>query len=1366
MSKPILIIACVALLCSWAQAFTIDWIIIGDPCNVADNTGQGLVNYMYRIGIYEVTNTQYADFLNAVDPNGINDLGVYNVSMGTSSHGGINFYPANAPGYKYITKIDMDEKSVNYISFYDALRFVNWLNNGQGSADTEAGSYTLSDGASVVRNPGAKFVLPTLDEWYKAAYYNGTTYYDYPCGSDDVPTGTLPGSEPNTINSDSAVGTITTVGAYMGSPSPCGTFDQGGNVWEWCETLSASDPSKRVKRGGSYVDSAGSSGAGVYEHDDPASESADLGFRVADATELTTDILYWSENFNPWDGVYRGSADGTGSVTLVYDANDYPIVPPSSEIGGLAIDNLYVYWADDKSRQILRGPKNGSGPVRVLFDSSDMLNRPVSVAVDDSYVYWADWGANHIQRGSKNGLGSATILFEPNDYISDPPEFKFLWDVVVDDSLVYWTDALADQILCGPKNGSGSAVVLFDISNYPGSPSAAAPFGLTVDDEFLYWADSATEQILRGAKSGTGPVQELFGINDYPDSSLGVAPRDVAVDEWFVYWVDQTTSQVLRGAKTGFGSVDELFNPSDNPTPTTHTSPLFIAIDTFQNIPVYTTFDTDLEGWRVTGDNSAVWEATTGNPNGCLSVNDWATGAMNYAIAPSKYHGDWSHMTASDSLSIDIFHSSSDPDDVNPNFIFRIAGPGGAAYALSGAPYFPVNGVWTHYSVSLDQNDWTIESGTWNDILSAVNSLRIWAEFTSGNETVRLDNICLSSQPHYFFIPCTYDDFNSGGTGDWSFMNTGGVSNPGSYGNKGGYLKITDASGYSIAYAPSKFLGDWSPLDSNGYVTIDLRIISRSGSDLGISEFIRISGPGGSAYINIDPADFPQSSRIWKTFQYPLNATVWTVDSGTWPSLLANVAECVINLEFYSSTEIIGLDNFSRRSNSCPPIDDTVLAQNPHVTKIGWQSLVGLSSPAYNYKDGNLYGVIRATTGSGGGIYPITGTNPGIRIQAYENPAHLIFDPNGNAFISEDYSGIIYRLKWKGASSVWVEGFHSGDDDPFGMTFAPRGYNGPNVSEGDILVTDRGSGGADQIWSFSPDTPEGEQLVMPDPGNVDQFDLAADPNGAVYVCDEFNTGNLFTLDPDGVLTALPLNTPVNNIRSIVYDSVTDDIYIAGNGAKAVYRVNPSTGDVTLVADGFANLWHCCLEIDPAGRRLWVVDYGYNRVYEFSLVGGAPVDISVTLQGAARPDPAGWQIPLHISFFAPGDDALQDMPLFRCYQSTNKSGSFAITQVLGVATGAYDIAVVSDHTLTNVKRNVIIPALGASVDMNTLAEGNANDDQQIDLFDFSIFASAFNSSQPDPNYDPRADFDRNGTVNILDLFLLAYNWLRISPINFI
>ena len=47
---------------------------------------------------------------------------------------------------------------------------------------------------AVTRNVSATWFIPTQDEWYKAAYYDGNTdmYYDYPTGTDTPPDNTLP----------------------------------------------------------------------------------------------------------------------------------------------------------------------------------------------------------------------------------------------------------------------------------------------------------------------------------------------------------------------------------------------------------------------------------------------------------------------------------------------------------------------------------------------------------------------------------------------------------------------------------------------------------------------------------------------------------------------------------------------------------------------------------------------------------------------------------------------------------------------------------------------------------------------------------------------------------------------------------------------------------------------------------------------------------------------------------------------------------------------------------------------------------------------------------------------------------------------
>jgi len=143
----------------------------------------------------------------------------------------------------------MGNKPVNYVTWISAVRYANWLTNGRGNGDTESGAYTieygevkLPDHAALAAGKTAKWVLPSESEWYKAAYYDpnktgGAGYWLYPAGSDDAPQANYNTNAPSDA------------GAYTGSASPYGTFDQGGNVWEWLETRSGE---KVGLRGGSF----------------------------------------------------------------------------------------------------------------------------------------------------------------------------------------------------------------------------------------------------------------------------------------------------------------------------------------------------------------------------------------------------------------------------------------------------------------------------------------------------------------------------------------------------------------------------------------------------------------------------------------------------------------------------------------------------------------------------------------------------------------------------------------------------------------------------------------------------------------------------------------------------------------------------------------------------------------------------------------------------------------------------------------------------------------------------------------------------------------------------------------------------------
>lgn len=297
MRNALLVMASTALLAAPAPAVAIEWVPIGDPGNPGDAPVPtkcfvpdcGSVAYDYRIARYETTNAQYAEFLNAVDVAGSNPLALYNASMGSDpTFGGISLVSGNAPGSKYVVESGFEDKPVTYVSFFDALRFANWMHNGRGSGDTETGAYTLlggddvpSNGTTVMRNLDARVFLTSENEWYKAAYYSPAgVYFDYPTGT-DTPTGCVaPDSDTgNSANCDGAGSVLTDVGAYALSRSPYGTYDQGGNVSEWNESIVVG--THRGFRGGGHGSSVTDLRVQNPYDGLPTVEFDFLGFRVA-----------------------------------------------------------------------------------------------------------------------------------------------------------------------------------------------------------------------------------------------------------------------------------------------------------------------------------------------------------------------------------------------------------------------------------------------------------------------------------------------------------------------------------------------------------------------------------------------------------------------------------------------------------------------------------------------------------------------------------------------------------------------------------------------------------------------------------------------------------------------------------------------------------------------------------------------------------------------------------------------------------------------------------------------------------------------------------------------------------------------------
>jgi formylglycine-generating enzyme required for sulfatase activity len=281
MKTPLSTCAIVAALITSASAtVTMDWVTIGDINNAADPlTGYGSVDHAYRIGKYEVTNAQYGEFLNAKGQSNSNSI--YNASMPTY---GIT-QSGTSGSFSYTVTTALAQRPVVYVSWFDAARFANWMMNGQGGGDMETGAYTLNGATSgiITANIGAQVYLPSENEWYKAAYYNAanTSYSLYPNGKNTI----------TTADANYGSGGPTAVGSYADNPSYYGTYDQGGNAFEWIDKVVSTD--SRMTRGSAWdwygAPSLMSSQGSTFAQADL--DFSGIGFRLAAVPEPTSMVL-------------------------------------------------------------------------------------------------------------------------------------------------------------------------------------------------------------------------------------------------------------------------------------------------------------------------------------------------------------------------------------------------------------------------------------------------------------------------------------------------------------------------------------------------------------------------------------------------------------------------------------------------------------------------------------------------------------------------------------------------------------------------------------------------------------------------------------------------------------------------------------------------------------------------------------------------------------------------------------------------------------------------------------------------------------------------------------------------------------------
>lgn len=273
----------------------------------------GRVDYEFRIATTEVTVAQWFDFVQAYSP--------FYADRSDPSFTGLDIYPTsldpNRPaGFRIITG---HENKPTTMSWLFAARYANWLHNDKATSPNafETGAYDLrglpdSPAFYPERLPGARFWIPSLDEWTKAVYFDPNRYgqgeagyWWYPLGSNEIGVPGPPGVG-QTGAGYFGVGSITLdVGSYPNSRTPWGLLDASGGVQEWTDSGPGSDPERWFER---YV------------------RGSEAGMSVPAETEFLS--LYWLHagrfSFSNGPGLRMASVVPTPSVFTVF-------------VGGIAI---------------------------------------------------------------------------------------------------------------------------------------------------------------------------------------------------------------------------------------------------------------------------------------------------------------------------------------------------------------------------------------------------------------------------------------------------------------------------------------------------------------------------------------------------------------------------------------------------------------------------------------------------------------------------------------------------------------------------------------------------------------------------------------------------------------------------------------------------------------------------------------------------------------------------------------------------------------------------------------------------------------------------------------------------------------------
>lgn len=279
----------------------------------------------------------------------------------------------------------------------------------------------------------------------------------------------------------------------------------------------------------------------------------------------------------------------------------------------------------------------------------------------------------------------------------------------------------------------------------------------------------------------------------------------------------------------------------------------------------------------------------------------------------------------------------------------------------------------------------------------------------------------------------------------------------------------------------------------------------------------------------------------------------------------------------------------------------------PVINEPGWslESNFAFTSPMsalINPDDGFIYLAIRS-----GDLYRSDSIgNTEVLLQT-DDVGGIAYDPGtGALFFSEDFPGNIMRVDLNpdgtATETTWVTGFHSGDDDPVGITPVLSDYTGTLLMPGMMVSTDRGFGGPNEVWTWSPTVAQGEILIRDDNATLfDTADIAV--KGSVIAMADRMEGIKLLADDASVSTLATSGVTFTDAQGIVFDTRSMDMLVIDAVLDAAYRVNPA-GEATLMFSDLgistSNWGGINIDDDGTTQRIVISLNDDDRVYVFSI----------------------------------------------------------------------------------------------------------------------------------------------------------------------